>query len=438
MKVSLKAGVFGTLLTAFLVLLPTGAQAAGIELPGRPSADHDYGIAFASMPAACTSPGSGEFGTTGGWSARSGVIRGRIMDTAPADAIIRPAVIRLTEPCVASGVIRLGVETYAFGATPPTGYHSALNTNGCAVNNITGPPVCNPNHSMSATQGDIYALAQFRVTCSNTQWSLPGQQYYRNPTSVPNSATQFPPDTGGWTSTPTNAAIQGVTASNCPYIVAIRAPLVADVERNSLVTLRVENMTIDLRVWNADAYASQSNPYPDRSEAEAMCSKLSEAEKQYWPTCEPYVVTPEPEVDYADFDTVCAGAPAFAWGDFSWLPALIGHYAACLWQPQGGFDPEGLIAAQFEESGYKTIATTVDNAVAAFSTTGGCGPLPAVPIAGQVFAFDTCTMSWANPFRDILGIGIAAGTGFYVLGVVVDVLVSLHQKKLKSPVSADA
>lgn len=337
-----------------------------------------------------------------------------------------------------SSVIRLGIETYAFGATAPTGYHSALNTNGCSVNNITGPPVCNPNHSFSATQGDIYALSQFRVTCANAQWSLPGQQYYRNPTSVLNNSTAFPPETGGWVTTTAPSALQGVTSSNCPYIVAIRAPLVAEVDRNSPVTLRVEKLTIDLRVWNADAYASQSNPYPDQSEAEVICSDLTEAEKQYWPTCEPYVETPAPESDYADFETMCAGAPAFAWGDFSWLPSLIGHYSECLWMPKGGFDPEGVIAGQFESMGYTEVVNTVDSAGAAFSTNVGCGPLPAVPILGQALVIDTCSLSWAVPFRDLLGIGIAAGTGFYILDVLVDVIVSLHSKKLKSPVRAEA
>jgi len=112
-----------------------------------------------------------------------------------------------------------------------------------------------------------------------------------------------------------------------------------------------------------------------------------------------------------EFGIVCSGAPEFSWTSVAWVGPWIGHYAACLFNPQGGMDVEGIEAAAAD-----TALGDVSTAFEGFEGvqfSGTCGVLysGSVGSLGQVFTISTCDSHWQEfaGVRTILGIGVIVG-----------------------------
>lgn len=147
-----------------------------------------------------------------------------------------------------------------------------------------------------------------------------------------------------------------------------------------------------------------------------------------------YDVLNPPYVDGTDFSVVCADPPEAAWLDFGWLPAVIGHYAECLFVPVNGWDRDGEVADAVATSSAGDLGTMISEVyVGLGSAVGTCGAIVDVDLVGTPLVIDTCSWGWAPPLRSVLVFGVLALGGFAVASFALRTVQSLRGGEAPDP-----
>lgn len=187
--------------------------------------------------------------------------------------------------------------------------------------------------------------------------------------------------------------------------------------------------------WNAAKWANHS-PYDDTPGEDGNLEICSLPEMADRPECEDILYPPYQ--DPTDFGSVCAGAPAPVWLDFTWLPSFIGHYVDCLWNPKGGWDHDGTVAAAVEASSVTHVLSTLEEVGQSFVFSDSCGTLISADILGSPLTIDTCAWSWATPIKDLLTAGIWIAFGVWLISFVVKIIIGLPNRKTPNPLGDDS
>lgn len=204
-----------------------------------------------------------------------------------------------------------------------------------------------------------------------------------------------------------------------------------------LVCVWVENQpeghTCYLNTW----VPGTSHPYQEDPPDEYMCSSPG------WTPPECYEVLNPPYIDPGDFDSVCAGAPDFespGWDVAQYVPAFvgwvtgaIGHYAHCLFYPQGGWDRDGLISDELEASGAGQLEDAAIELVGAFEYGQSCGTIIDLGDGAEVFdggTIDTCEWTdWAVPMRAVFAAALWIGFAFWLVRFVIRTVLGVFSRQ---------
>lgn len=156
------------------------------------------------------------------------------------------------------------------------------------------------------------------------------------------------------------------------------------------------------------------------------------------------IVEPDPgsfestcgEVDNADFYGI--EYAAFNPVDVeTWGPATA-WLAVCLFVPlpNGGFDREGRVADSWANSPNSEAGIAIVNMANTWRFASNCGPLFSAPADSPLGAFsvNTCSWSWAEPVRAVLGAGVLALGLFWFISYVISAVGGVIRKSVPSPV----
>jgi len=150
-----------------------------------------------------------------------------------------------------------------------------------------------------------------------------------------------------------------------------------------------------------------------------------------------YLGNPD-NVDGSSFSQVCAYAPVFTWGDWSWLKDFVGHYARCLTVPINGWDRENEIGPAWEKGAGGEISgqlTQLGNQIAIAET---CGSLMQGTGSWAALSINTCSWnSWGGTLKGVLSIGVLMAGGFFIVGFVVRTILGVVSRKTPSPIAGD-
>lgn len=171
-------------------------------------------------------------------------------------------------------------------------------------------------------------------------------------------------------------------------------------------------------IWSADSWTNRSG-YPVGGPDVGLCTLAP-----WTPGCFE-ILNPRPPTA-AELAAVCDNPPALEWGDWGWLGAFVGHYAECLFNPVGGWDWDGQISGAWNGSAAGEISSLIGSVGSAVEPVGSCGVI--MDATGTVVpaVINTCSWSWAAPFKTFLywailgvsGIGLIYFIGNTIIGVL--------------------
>jgi len=268
-----------------------------------------------------------------------------------------------------------------------------------------------------------------QFVCAMTEWSQPSTWLVRNSAVVVTtggSTNANGGSGGGYTSA--SAGANAPTPANCPYIVKITVPIAG--ANTTWVASDPMNATA---IWNADEWYQQ-RLYNLISPLQAICSDTTNPGTAAMLQCAGIV-----PLDGSNFAVACAGAPLPSWGDFSWFPNVVGHYAECLFNPMNGFDRTGQAKATWERSQPGQIVNAFNDFTDVVSAPGACGPLVTLPLnpfdGGSNAVVDSCSWTWASGIRTFLGFVVTV-LGFIAVALFfVKVWASVFGGPAASPVT---
>lgn len=133
---------------------------------------------------------------------------------------------------------------------------------------------------------------------------------------------------------------------------------------------------------------------------------------------EDYISDPD---RYTDFDVVCAGAPRAEWLSYSWLGPWVGHYARCLFVPQGGWDADGYITEAFDQSPLGDVRDMLEP-LGSLSVEGQCGPIAGGAVLGESVSLNTCDWPSDPQLRTWIALGVTFSAGFVVVLMILKAL----------------
>lgn len=394
------------------LLFPTSAaNAAPLDKPSTtrppaPSSSSFWGAPIDQLG----SSGSGKCTTTtGGWTLNGAPVNSFV--TLPTVGTTTPAAwnprfIRLCEPYAVSST-RWGVPVTSVWSQVET---AELRSTSWRVGAMTG--------------SNAPSIA---VICAPAQWSTPDQWTIRQATTVLTtgfSSSRFAGTDGGTANLGT-----AVTPQNCPYIVRIEMPVA-----NGSQSWDTAGSGRMMFMWTADSWYTQK-AYQLQSPLELICNSGSPAAASIL-TCSGFV-----PLDGSSFAVACAGAPLPTWGDFSWFPNVVGHYAECLFNPMNGFDRTGQAKESWERSQPGQVINAFNNFTDVVAAPGACGPIVTLPLdptgRDADAVVNTCTWSWAGGMRTFLGFVVTV-LGFIAVAVFfAKVWASVFGGPITSPVTND-
>lgn len=400
-------------LTAALVAAPAAAFAAIPETrPASPPGDPVWAVALNNVTfPSCTTPTPPTRSISGGWSQKLTGLKTRDLavtrwtgsTVAPTQPVLNGSAW-LGEPCWGASGAGLGRLNVPF-VTRMLPYSS---TSGYTTPRYAWGTQSAPTETLVGTE--------YSATCQSGEWAQRSGAIVTttyvgssNPIVIDNYAYTL----GGLVGSCT--WLREFTITVCGFAPPSAAP--------GFLTQRCTKFT-----WNAEQ-AFRKSRYIDPDDPRiALCAlEPSNSECMF--------IDPDSTVsDPLDFAEVCSGAPVPTWGDFAWLGDLIGHYTRCLWVPLGGFNRLDEIGTGWESGGAATLGAALSDSVSAYDWTGTCGSLGSVPIVGKYLTLDTCTWTWANPVRDILGVGVLALGGFFILRSGAGMVVGVINRKATNPV----
>lgn len=399
------AGVLATgVLAVCLVML--GATSASARTSPPPGSGWKWGIAPSALPTSC----SNDWGTptTGGWDERQWISDGTIAaNTASPPPAIRALVLEFGEPCYVAGAftssIRWGMVegqmSYGSAGTPPSvGSEIYIGASAAHPASEHLTYLRCQSSEWATTYTDVY------MTTSGG-WFLGGLSFGDG--AVHNTSGH----NWAWDPSASCAYIREIHLSVCP-----------------LSGFSQTGGTCVPAIWSAER-SFKGVLYEDDPPEEAICKVHPEH-----PDCV-YVLPPE-TIDGTDFDTVCAYAPVFGWGDWNWLKDFVGHYARCLFQPVNGFDREGSVGLAWEDSPASELNTDMASIAGSVDVTEACGMLFNTGSWSVMpdFGVNTCTWgSWGGPLKTFLSAVVTIFGGIWLIWLTVNTIVGVLNKRTDNP-----
>ena len=414
-----------------VVVLPSHAPRADAAAPPTSRSIPPYGVTakwgvpFGLLDSACA-----QGGNRGGWDNAFWNSNGSTTPQAGTGTeLTAPIAVELAQPCRAGTTsqpqnlqIAYKLQALTVGSSPPT----------LGAQMFLGGMDAYSNPGFSTT-GE--AFSQSLAICATTEWST-------SQTSRPGNTRKI---VGGYN----NGAVTSLTATPstlwnadtfaCPYLVGIDLRLCFLVGNiTTTPSAYAECRTVH---WTAERWYQQFTQGGAQLSSDPLLVELcAAAATPTPPECLALVV--QPPSDPTSFSQVCGSPPALAWGDFSWVAATIGYYSNCLFNPQGGWDRQGVIANSFGSG--TTASGQIQTALAglntAFAIPETCG---AIVDTGTMrvlphMAINTCDWSWAPPMKTFVTWAVYLLGGFYLLRMVVAVALSFVNRKVINPLDEDA
>lgn len=351
----------------------------------------------------------------------------------------RPVALRLGEPC-----LRIASPASTDPVSNVLGIRYQTDVLPIGSSDLAGAGGSSPWQSAAFTLGtstytangstDPRPFWDTRLFCASSEWSRGGSGetiYVANTRALSQAYVQQPNTTGSLgtfsvfstlgfnrTSAPTALTALNYSSTVCKYITRVDLTVCEHRWQDGLTD---PVRTCKLATWWAGDFQLQQ-PYDDNSGPGTPFCALQPT----WPGC----AFIDPDIDPSSPD-VCAGAIPFLWSgdwlDWSWVPAafnhlgtLFAHYGRCMFVPLGGFDRTGAVSSAWTNSAAGEVASAASSAVESFQWENGCGVLGTG--TGAMFGdvtIDTCTWSsWATPIRTVLGVGVLALGGWWIVGFV--------------------
>ncbi|QEO10011.1 hypothetical protein [Protaetiibacter larvae] len=213
------------------------------------------------------------------------------------------------------------------------------------------------------------------------------------------------------------------TSSDCPYLVEIEFWVCAYTGHSP------DDYGCGQDTWSADRFRQHSGyANPDAGATETICRLYPDD-----PQC--YALLNPPYVDGTDWDQVCgAGFPALTWGDYTWLPAVIGHLAECLFVPANGFDRHHVIQSAVSTSAVGDLQALITAGADAFTYSPGCGVLVGDALGGDGENINTCEWSsWAAGAKQVITLLLLAGFALWALNFIIDMVTGIPNRTTPSP-----
>lgn len=196
-------------------------------------------------------------------------------------------------------------------------------------------------------------------------------------------------------------------------------------------------------VWSA-ARSISGEPYTTvfPPELAGICADMGEGE---WALCES--IREKNSAAWADTCGEASNADSYGVAYPGTVTLLTGEFdvtgwftwhMACLFIPLAGFDRDATVATAWEASPNAEIGTQIVGLADAFVYAPGCGVLAATPADSPLpgFALDTCTWTWAEPVKIVLGIGVLL-LGFWAfIAYCVKAVSGVIRKDVPSPVES--
>lgn len=411
------ASIVGAFATA------TGASAApppGYVRPAPPASNYKYGVPAAQLQygagagACCGWVQNYAFPADGGWSFGGGanmtVSTGNTGTTV--SSLNTPVAVILGEPIVPTGA---AASSLAGTLQVPFRYEVLTDPR-------TGASAS--SFAMNVTPPNSYFL------CQDTEWALPSAQRKSNQSS---GASPSP----GINSRATNllggpvVAIGGAIANRCPFV----AGIVINFRTYQGATGSTPGAAVDSSViWTADNWYRATNYYAPVDPQQQICRVGGVAVSDQCP----FILGSAGGIDGTDPAQVCGNAPTPAWLNFDWLNKWVFYMGQCMFRPANGFDRGSWITTAWTTGAGGSIQTSLNTVSHAFDIAESCGLLIGGSSSLPGFTVDTCSWSAWSPVKVVIGVGISAAFGLwliqFLLGLVFDVL----NRKIRSPMATEA
>lgn len=350
-------GIVTVLLAVLFALLvyPVPANAAAAR-PAPPGAGYEWGIATSALSATCSYPDAG------GWDRRNyRSLTGRGYNgAAGAGVTVWPTSLVISEPCFAtSGAGNL-----------QTRLKLAWKLGGVSVSSSSENALGSLTLGGHSSGSPAPAVNQ-KVYCSTTEWTKTSSLTVRSGSTAvgPTNFGGYPGNVfytnGGPVVNSTGSPYWEGSTTGCTYITKI------EVSVCSWPTNSVGSANCLIARWTAERVfsgATYTESIDDWNPVRDVCQLYAEH-----PDC--VYELPSDDIDGTDFNTVCAYAPEFAWGDWNWLKDFVGHYARCLFEPVNGWDEPGLIEEAWELGGLYEAGDLVSTLISSVTFYEGCGTL---------------------------------------------------------------
>lgn len=210
------------------------------------------------------------------------------------------------------------------------------------------------------------------------------------------------------------------TSSDCPFLVSIELWVCAYTDYGS------DNFGCTQVTWDAEKYREHGSYGDDETPVEVICRIYPDD-----PAC--YDVLNPPYVDGTSWDDTCgANFPELAWGDWNWLPDVVGHLAVCLWVPANGFDRGNWIHTAAQNGALGDVADLAAAGRTSFGFSAGCGVLVQDDQTG--LDLNTCNWSsWSGDIRGIIALILWAGFALWAINFLIKMIVGIPNRETPLP-----
>lgn len=175
--------------------------------------------------------------------------------------------------------------------------------------------------------------------------------------------------------------------------------------------------------WESSQW-QKDHKYPDDENPDLyLCEQAGFDSEECFDIIDP------PYVDPTSWEDVCNDPPGLSFTELKVFP----YYMECLFNPQGGWDRDGIVAERWENSAGEQLAGTLGDVAGSAAFYESCGVLISTNIGGAPMQIDTCSWEEWAPARTLLSWGLWIIFGLWAIGFVMKSFTMAVAPSAKTP-----